>query len=371
MRFSGLLIWLVLGLPAIDPSTRGGQETPTSWAGWIACYFVFGVAYYFGSTERSLAAIFRINAIVLQSLCVVGMIISFQNYFTGFLMVLIAWQLGFYFSVRVAVVWTFIQTVAAIVALEPHWHMGWRWAVTSSVVGLEAFAVVGGMLLAKEAAARNELLLLNVELSSTRELLKESSRAEERLHIARELHDVLGHHLAALSIQLEHAIHVAPDSVRADIEAAQGSTRQMLSEVRSVVSSMRASERVDLAPILNSLAKRVLRPKTCLEIPPRFALADGARAHAVLRCVQEIITNTVKHSGANNLWISVRFVDDAIEVSAQDDGRASALTRLGAGLTGMKERFELLGGCVEFRTEPNAGFALRALLPAHPQDKLV
>lgn len=370
MRFSGLLIWLVLGLPAIDPATRGGQETPASWAGWVACYSLFGIAYYFGSADRPLAAAFRINAIVLQSFCIVGMILSFQNYFTGFLMVLVAWQLGFHFSVRIAVTWTAFATVAAIVALEPHWHMGWRWAVTSSVVGLEGFAMVGGILLAKEAAARDELLLLNLELSSTRELLRESSRAEERLHIARELHDVLGHHLAALSIQLEHAVHVAPDSVRADIEAAQGSTRQMLSEVRSVVGSMRTSEQVDLAPILTSLARRALRPKLHLEIPPRLALAEGARAHAVLRCVQEIITNTVKHSSAGNLWISVCFAEGAIEVSARDDGRALAPPRPGAGLTGMKERFESLGGRVEFRTEPHAGFVLRAQLPAHPQDKL-
>jgi signal transduction histidine kinase len=370
MRFSGLLIWLALGLPAVDPSTRGGQEMPAFWAGWIACYSLFGITYYFGSTKRSLTTAFRINAILLQSFCVVGMILSFQNYFTGFLMVLIAWQLGFYFPVRVAAIWTVLQSVAAIIALEPHWHMGWRWAVTSSVVGLEAFAVAGGMLLAKEAAARDELLSLNIELSSTRELLKESSRAVERLHIARELHDVLGHHLAALSIQLEHAVHIAPDPVRADIEAAQGSTRQMLGEVRSVVSSMRASELVDLAPILNSLAKRVLQPKIWLEIPPCLALADGARAHAVLRCVQEIITNTVKHSGANNLWISVCFAEGAIEVSARDDGRAAAPAPPGAGLTGMRERFESLGGCVEFRTQPEAGFVLRAQLPAHPQDKL-
>jgi len=370
MRLSGLAIWLVLGLPAIDPSTRGGQEIPAFWAGWIACYFLFGIAYYFGSTKRPLATGFRINAIALQSLCILGMILSFQNYFTGFLMVLVAWQLGFYFPLRVAFIWTVLQTAAAIVALQPHWHMGWRWAVTSSVVGLEAFAVVGGLLLAKEAAARNELLLLNIELRSTRDLLKESSRAEERLHIARELHDVLGHHLAALSIQLEHAVHVASDSVRADIEAARGSTRQMLSEVRSVVSTMRSSEQIDLAPILNSLAQRVLRPKICLEMPSRLVLGDGARAHAVLRCVQEIITNTIKHSGANNLWISVCFAEGAIEVSARDDGHANAPSRPGAGLTGMKERFESLGGSVEFPSQPGGGFVLRAQLPSPPQDKV-
>jgi signal transduction histidine kinase len=371
MRSSGLLIWLFLGLPALDPSTRRAQEIPAHWVAWIACYIIFGVAYYFGSTNRPLSPIFRINAFILQSLCVLGMIFSFQNYFMGFLMVLIAKQLGFFLPSRVAVLWIAVQTAVAIILLEPHWHMGWRWAVTGSLIGLEAFAVAAGILLAKEVAAREELLLLNIELTSTRELLKETSRAEERLHIARELHDVLGHHLAALSIQLEHAVHIAPAPVRADIENAQASTRQMLGEVRSVVGSMRSSEQVDLAPILDSLAKRVLRPKISLEIPTHFAVADGARAHAVLRCVQEIITNTVKHSGAENLWITVCFVDGTIEVSARDDGRTLAPARPGGGLTGMKERFESLGGRVEFKSQPDTGFALRAYLPAHPQDKFV
>ena len=369
MRFTGLLIWILLGLPALDRSTRGGQEIPRFWAGWIACFLVFGIAYYLGSSPRGVTRSFRILAITVQSVCIFGMILSFQSYFTGFLMVLVAWQLGFYLPSRVALTWVALQTVATTIVLEPHWHMGWRWAVTSSVVGLEVFALVAGILLAREAAAHDDLLLLNVELSSTRELLKESSRVEERLHIARELHDILGHHLAALSIQLEHAMHVASDPVRTDIESAQASTRQMLTDVRSVVSSMRSTEQIDLAPILHSLCKRILRPKIHLEIDSRFALADGIRAHAVLRCVQEIITNTVKHSGADNLWITVSSAEEAIEVSARDDGHSLAITRPGAGLTGMKERFESLGGRVEFGLQGNAGFALRAQLPAQSRDR--
>ena len=233
------------------------------------------------------------------------------------------------------------------------------------MVGLEVFALVAGILLAREAAVHDGLLLLNVELSSMRELLKESSRMEERLRIARELHDILGPHLAALSIQLEHAMHVASDPVRADIESARPSTRQMLTDVRSVVISMRSAEQIDLAPILHSLCKRILRPKIHLEIDSRFDLADGIRAHVVLRCVQEIITNTVKHSGADNLWITVSAVKEAVEVSARDDGHSPP----GAGPTGMKERFDSLGGRVEFSLQGNAGFALRAQLPAQSRDR--
>jgi signal transduction histidine kinase len=306
---------------------------------------------------------------VLQSLSLVATVLAFRNYFTGFLMVLVAWQVSFYFSTRIAVTWTVLQTCAVIVALEPHWHMGWRWAVTSSLIGLEAFAVVAGMMLRKEAAARGELFLLNIELSSTRALLEKTSRATERLHIARELHDVLGHHLAALSIQLEHALHLSTGAARTDIEAAQTSTRQMLGEVRSVVGTLRANEHMDLAPILNSLASRVLRPRIQMELPSPFVIADSAQAHAVLRCVQEIVTNAIKHSGADNLWIAIRFTDGAIEVSARDDGSFFRPVRAGAGLAGMKERFESLGGRVEFGLRPNAGFFLCARLPIQSQNR--
>src|SRR5207245_11745384 len=130
--------------------------------------------------------------------------------------------------------------------------------------------------------------------------------------IARALDDVLCRNCAALRIQLDHAAHVATDSVLPDIQPAQSSTRQMLSEVRSVVSSMRTGEQLDLAPILNSLAKHLLSPKISLDLPPCLALADSARTHAVLRCVQEIITNTVKHSGATHLSITIAVVDGTI-----------------------------------------------------------
>ena len=82
-----------------------------------------------------------------------------------------------------------------------------------------------------------------------------------------------------------------------------------------------------------------------------------------------LITNTVKHSGADNLWITVSSVEEAIEVSARDDGHSLAITRPGAGLTGMKDRFESLGGRVEFSLQGNAGFALRAQLPAQSRDR--
>jgi hypothetical protein len=72
MRFSGLLIWILLGLPALDRSTRGGQEIPRFWAGWIVCFLVFGIAYYLGSSQRGVTRSFRILAIAVRSACIFG-----------------------------------------------------------------------------------------------------------------------------------------------------------------------------------------------------------------------------------------------------------------------------------------------------------
>src|SRR5512146_173122 len=234
MRWSGMLIWFFLGLPALDPSTRKGDEIPISWIWWLFCFLCLGIAYFFGSTNRRLPSWARLAALGIQSLSVVAMTLLFRNYFNGLLLVLVVWQLALYVDERTTIVWSIIQTTVVIAALEPHWHMGWRWAMSSCLVGLEIFAFVAGQLLAQEAAARDELLLLSVELGSTRELLKESTRVSERLHIARELHDVLGHHLTALSLQLEHAVHITAGDAKQEVERAQTSTRQMLSDIRGI-----------------------------------------------------------------------------------------------------------------------------------------
>ncbi len=370
MRWSGMLIWFFLGLPAIDPSTRKGDEIPISWIWWLFCFFCLGIAYFFGSTNRRLPSWARLAALGIQSLSVVAMTLLFRNYFNGLLLVLVVWQLALYVDERTTIAWSLIQTAVVIAALEPHWHMGWRWAMSSCLVGLEIFAFVAGRLLAQEAAARDELLLLSVELGSTRELLKESTRVSERLHIARELHDVLGHHLTALSLQLEHAVHITAGDAKQEVERAQTSTRQMLSDVRGIVDNMRTEAGLDLAPALNSLKQRIVRPQLHLDVPPQFSVQDGSRAHAVLRCVQEIVTNTIKHSGADNLWITINLKDEVIEVSAQDDGNAQSTPRAGAGLSGMRERFESFGGRVEFRSQPDLGFSVSAWLPLQRQDRL-
>jgi signal transduction histidine kinase len=110
----------------------------------------------------------------------------------------------------------------------------------------QAFAFCAGWLAAGEARQRRAVARLNAELQLAQQALAEQSRLEERLHISRELHDSLGHHLVALNLQLDLAQRV-PDAKRQDhVNAAAGLSRGMLGEVRRVVGALREEAPVDL-----------------------------------------------------------------------------------------------------------------------------
>jgi len=101
-----------------------------------------------------------------------------------------------------------------------------------------------------------------------------------------------------------------------------------------------------------------------LELPPRFRVDDPRRAQVLLRCAQEIITNTVRHAAARNLWLRFECRGDReMIVHARDDGRGATQLVTGNGLTGMRERLAEFGGRLEITPGTNRGFALDASLP--------
>ena len=101
-----------------------------------------------------------------------------------------------------------------------------------------------------------------------------------------------------------------------------------------------------------------------LELPPRFSVDDPKRAQVLLRCAQEIITNTVRHAGARNLWLRFERNDDRqMVIHARDDGRGAKELKPGNGLAGMRERLAQYGGRLDIVTGKDQGFALDAWLP--------
>jgi signal transduction histidine kinase len=234
---------------------------------------------------------------------------------------------------------------------------------TVCVLGGLVFGLCAGHLAVSERRARYELARVHAELQATQSLLAESVREAERVRITRDLHDTLGHHLTALSVNLEVASHLAEGKTAEHVAQAHALARLLLADVREVVRSLHEDRSIDLGSALNTVVAGVPQPKIHLGLPAELRIANTALAHAVFRCVQEIVTNTVRHADARNLWIEIRRGPGGLTVEARDDGRGAPGYTPGQGLSGMGERMRELGGSLVVASHPGRGFEVRATLP--------
>ena len=249
--------------------------------------------------------------------------------------------------------------------------MLWRWEQTwrASLFSLAAFgsfqlfaALVMRYAVSNEKLA-NELRTLNADLLATRSLLAESARGEERLKLSRELHDVAGHSLTALKLNLGALLRDPrqPDPER--LRLCAGLADDLLQNLRGVVQQMRLHEGVDLRLALQRIAAPFPRPKVHLDVDEAARVDGVERAEALLRTVQEGLTNAARHAGAQNVWITLQREADALHLQLHDDGRVHWPLAPGNGLTGMRERLGALGGELQLARGDGGGLRLDARLP--------
>ncbi|UZN03585.1 sensor histidine kinase [Cellulomonas sp. S1-8] len=212
------------------------------------------------------------------------------------------------------------------------------------------------------AAAHAELAAAHADLRATSALLGASTRDAERLRIARDLHDVVGHQLTALALELEIATHTAGDEARTHVVRARGVAKDLLQDVRAVVGELRTAPS-GLTEALRDVLD-VPGLDVALDVEPGLPLAEAHRV-VVVRCVQEAATNTLRHAGATHLDVRVARSDDgaATVVEVRDDGGGATAWTPGHGLRGMRERIEALGGTLDVDPGPGRGFGLVARVP--------
>ncbi len=225
------------------------------------------------------------------------------------------------------------------------------------------FAYGMGYLAAAENRSRRALSYANAELTGAQHLLAESERMAERLRISRELHDSLGHHLVGLTVSLQVASRPDGDEARTHVDNAHLVAKLLLNDVRDAVSTLRSGGEVDLRGAIERLAAGVESPMIHFAYDSGLAVSDSALAHVLYRGVQEIITNSIKHARAQNLWITLRGDDSGIRLKARDDGQGAAAYTMGNGLQGMRERVEEAGGRFSVVTQPGAGFTVDIWTP--------
>jgi len=259
-------------------------------------------------------------------------------------------------------------------------------AYQSAIEGESPFSVLGNHGL-MEASLLAAVLLLGETVRSRRawsqevraRIEREGRRRadEERLRIARELHDVMAHTIAGIGVQANVAADVlrdAPEQAEAPLRAIRAQTREAMGELRAAVGVLRsdgadaprtpAPGLADLDALVRSASHAGLSVDVSVDGPMRPL--PGAVDLTAYRIVQESLTNVVRHADATTARVLVSYRPDALVVEVTDDGRGNGngtAPRGGHGLVGMRERAAAIGGTLAAETAPGGGFRVRAQLP--------
>ena len=377
LRYASLFTYACVGIPLLQYDTVVADMLDRGrpawfYDVWLGSYLAFGLVFWFlphdlGSRNASgLRRLVQVASLLLLNLLAIAVGWLSQSGLCALLLVVVSVALPWILGLRVGVAWMILQnfSLLPLFASWPNYSVSLAAWQAIMYLGISATTFVTSLIARQQAEAREDQRRLNAELRATRALLAESSRLGERMRISRELHDLVGHHLTALSLNLEVASHLVSGQAHEHVRQAQSVARLLLSDVREVVSQLREHDSIDLTAALEALTEGVPGLDIHLQLPPRFTVDDPRRAQLLLRCAQEIITNAVRHANARNLWLSFERTEDSrLAIHARDDGRGVIQLKPGNGLTGMRERLSQFGGQLDIVTSRDQGFALDAWLP--------
>jgi len=260
-------------------------------------------------------------------------------------------------------------------------------AVPVPTILAAAGAALFGLLIRSQFSARNAQLAMMAERAewATAQRDQEARRATlaERLRIARELHDIVAHHVSVIVIQAQGAQRVAgrePDRARQAMADVERTARTALEEMRRMLGLLRSPDDAedtgtldvahgvaDIAALAARMAGAGVAVTTRTTGEP-FAVPEDVGL-AVYRIAQEALTNVLKHAGPAHAEVHLHY-GEQLEITVTDDGRGAAAVLTGTappgagrGTTGMRERVAMLGGRFAAGPQPGGGFRVHAVIP--------
>lgn len=309
---------------------------------------------------------YRHSLFTIAFLATFTLILLYELAIVSILVILMVSRAAKLYSMKLCLALATIPTLSA--GLIDHFVHELPYALASAVLfmlfNLAILVISLALTSEQKEKARSEKLLR--ELQATQYLLSEAAKQGERLHISRELHDQVGHHLTALSLQLEVAINAKPDESRHHVQRARDISRMLLSDIRSTVSDIRSSSRIDLKNAIENLLQPNEGMPVILKIDEDLTITSATIAETLFRCTQESLTNTRKHSNATEVHIDIFQKADQLNLHYRDNGRTTHAIRYGNGLTGMRERIDKVGGTMDISTSAS-GFSLTVTIPQQEQ----
>ena len=363
LNLAAYLTWFAICAATLDvPGLRAAD--PSEWAGLAALVTMLTLFVLSASRRSSNGTRVLVWNIVMQGLLVVLAESLLRGGQTVVLLIIVAGQIVLFLSPR----WVVLYMLALNAAFAALWvtrgnPVGDVLLSMVPVIGFQAFAALTGHYAGSREQAREHLARVNTELLATRRLLEESARAGERLKLSRELHDVAGHTLTALKLNLARLARDPALAGREEVLVSSTLADDLLGQIRQVVSTLRAHDGLDLRAAMQTLARPVPGVSITLDIEDHLRVDDIEQAEVLLRCAQEAITNALRHGRAGKIRIALRRIDQSLVLSVENDGITPARISFGNGLTGMRERLDAVGGTLALTPTPPRGLQLVARIP--------
>jgi len=338
LYFSALLTWALVSFIYLK---RAELNLEIFWKGSALVTFILlffnNISIKKSRLQFSLTLLFEVLLLLI--------LIYFDNYqIIPILFALVASQLPAHFNRRQAIVILLVINSAyyfTLMAAHPSQNI--FTVLIFFVLQIFAFSVIEAT--QREKKAKEEISAINQELLAARFMLKESSKKQERLRISRDLHDVLGHQLTALALNLEVTHHKVNDEFKTLTQQNLQQAKQLLQDVRNVVKEMRNEDKLDLISYLNALFQQL--PHCLLTINNTATINSISLNQQLIFCLQEGVSNALRHGKANNFILDLQKNQNIISLSLTDNGVGYQKLICGNGLIGMEERLADYSGKIK------------------------
>ena len=212
---------------------------------------------------------------------------------------------------------------------------------------------------------------------ANRQIDQRRRQSEERLRVARDLHDVIGHNISLINVQASMGLDLMdsqPEQARAALSAIKSASKEALEELRAMLTALRhdgdaprsPAPGLDRLPVLIELSRAAGLPVE-VEVTGTASPLPAAVHLAAYRIIQESLTNVARHAGRARVTVRVTYAEQDVRVDVDDDGTApsgrAAAVGTGSGITGMRERAAALGGDLSAGFRDGGGFRVSARLP--------
>ena len=362
LNLAAYITWAAMSLQSLRWG-RLAQGDVLQWGGLAALLAVL-LCYLLATAQEDVPQRAR-GLVLLQAAAVLIATWCLRNGGPAILLIIVAAQ--------VIAMWPRWQAIAIMVLINALLMAVWLLGISLSnallsllpMIGFQTFAALTVHYAMNAEQATHELAQTHAQLLATQRLLEDSARSGERLRLSRELHDVAGHKLTALKLNLRLLQRDPALADRDEVRIAATLADELLQDIRAVVSELRKHDGIDLAAAITTLTEQIPGTHFRVDIDPALRVTDIDRAEILLRCAQEGITNALRHGRAHAIDVRCREVAGRIELSVSNDGPPLKPAPFGNGLTGMRERLAAAGGELSLQPSKQGGAELLAAIPAH------